>query len=119
MLSCFSGTWLDPLVPMKGTLNASACQDILDNSMRPTLFKLFGAGLFQHDYAPVHKARSINSRPAESGMEKIAVLTVCDNISFFFIRKVKNPRRYTPESCGLTSQKVKALIAAKGESTSY
>ncbi|KAK3562506.1 hypothetical protein QTP86_034771 [Hemibagrus guttatus] len=38
---------LGPLVPVKGTLNASVYQDILDNFML----------LFQHDCAPVHKAR--------------------------------------------------------------
>ncbi|KAK3547957.1 hypothetical protein QTP70_001309 [Hemibagrus guttatus] len=42
---------------MKGTLNASAYQDILDNFMLP-LWEQFGDGpfLFQHDCAPVHKA---------------------------------------------------------------
>ena len=30
---CFSGAGLVPLVPVKGTLNASAHQEMLDNSM--------------------------------------------------------------------------------------
>ena len=34
---CFSGIGLGPLVPVKGTLKASAYQDILDNFMLPTL----------------------------------------------------------------------------------
>ena len=35
---------LRPLVPVKGTLNASADQEILDNSMFPTLWEQFEAG---------------------------------------------------------------------------
>ena len=60
---CSSGAGFDPLVLVKGTLNASAYQEILDNFMLPTLWKQFGDGpfLFQHDCAPVHKARSIKT----------------------------------------------------------
>ena len=36
---CFSGAGLGPLVPVKGTLNASAYQEMLDNSMLPTLWE--------------------------------------------------------------------------------
>jgi len=48
---CSSGSELGPLVPVKGTLNASAYKEILDNFMLPTLWKQFGDGpfLFQHD----------------------------------------------------------------------
>ena len=48
---CFSGVGLEPLVPVKGNLNASADQDILDNYMLPTLWEQFGEEpfLFQHD----------------------------------------------------------------------
>ena len=58
---CLSGAGRGPLVPVKGTLNVSAYQEMLDNSKLPTLWEQFGDGpfLFQHDYAPVHKARSI------------------------------------------------------------
>ena len=57
---CFTGFGLGPLSPVKGNLNASAYQDILDNAMLPTLWEQFGEGpfLFQHDCAPVHKART-------------------------------------------------------------
>ena len=64
---CFSGAGLGPLVPVKGTLNASAYQEMLDNSMLPTLWEPFGDGplLFQHDCEPVHKAKSIRTRMRE------------------------------------------------------
>ena len=70
---CFSGAGLGPLVPVKGTLNASADQDILDNYMLPTLWEQFGAGLFlfQHDCAPVHKARPIKTWMEEFGVDEL------------------------------------------------
>ena len=71
MCGCLSGDGLGPLVPVKGTLNASAHQEMLDNSMLPTLWEQFGDGpfLFQHDCAPVHKARSIKTWRREFGVE--------------------------------------------------
>ena len=70
---CFSGAGLGPLVPVKGTLNASAYQEMLDNSMLPTLWEQFGDGpfLFQHECAPVHKARSIKTWMREFGVDKL------------------------------------------------
>ena len=57
----FSWLRLDPLVPVKGHLNATADTAILDDSVLPTLWLKFVEGpfLFQHDNAQVHKARSI------------------------------------------------------------
>ncbi|MCI4391978.1 hypothetical protein PGIGA_G00140630 [Pangasianodon gigas] len=70
---CFSGVGLGPLLPVKGNVNASAYQDILDNAMLPTLWEQFGDGpfLFQHDCAPVHKARSIKTWLDEFGVEEL------------------------------------------------
>ena len=70
---CFSGFGLGPLFPVKGNLNASLYQDILNNAMLPTLWEQFGEGpfLFQHDCAPVHKARTIKTWFDEFGVEEL------------------------------------------------
>ncbi|KAI4904329.1 hypothetical protein NFI96_010102 [Prochilodus magdalenae] len=68
-----SGVGLRPLVPVRGTLNASADQETLHSSTLPTLWGQFGDGpfLFQHDRTPVHRASSIKTWMSESGVEEL------------------------------------------------
>lgn len=146
---CFSGAGLGPLVPVKGTLNASGYQNILDNSMLPTLWEQFGAGpfLFQHDCAPVHKARSIKTWMTESGVDELdwpaqspdlnpiehlwdelerrlrarpsRPTSVCDLTNALLEEWSKIPINTLLNLVDSLPRRVEAVIAAKGGPTSY
>ena len=133
---CFSGAGLGPLVQVKGTLNASAYKEMLDNSMIPTLWEVWGWPL------PVPTSKVLKDmeervwcewtwlacteswpQPDRTPLGWIRAATESQafpsNISLWPHRwasggMVKNPDKHTSKPCGKPSWKSWSCYRCKG-----
>jgi len=136
---CFSGTGLGPLVPVIGTLNASAYQEILDNLMHQILWKQFGDGpfLLQQDYAPVHKVKTWKNLTGLHSPDLSLIKHLWDELEQRLRARPSRPTSVSDLTDALLEdwskipinallnlaeslpRRVEAVIAAKGDPTSY